>query len=54
MADGRTVIDAAACRGCGCGRCVAVCPKSAIDMTIADATYAERTFKRLMDLVDVG
>ena len=51
LADGRAVIDTAACRGCG--RCVAVCPNGAIDMAITDAAYADKAFKRIRALVEV-
>ncbi len=39
------------CRGCG--RCVDVCPQNAIELTINDNEYVNKTIKLLESLVDV-
>jgi Pyruvate/2-oxoacid:ferredoxin oxidoreductase delta subunit len=41
-----------ACRGCG--RCVEVCPQQAIELSIRDGRFVERTIERLSPLVDVS
>jgi len=39
------------CRGCG--RCVEICPQNAIELTINDEEYINKTIKLLESLVDV-
>ena len=39
------------CRGCG--RCVEICPQNAIELTINDEEYINKTIKSLESLVDV-
>jgi UDP-glucose 4-epimerase len=51
LVDGRAVISDA-CRGCG--RCVDVCPQDAIEITIEDAQFVERSIARIAPLVDVS
>jgi ferredoxin len=41
-----------ACRGCG--RCVDVCPQGAIEISIDDEQFVEKTIGRLSELVDVS
>jgi ferredoxin len=50
--DGQHAVIGDACRGCG--RCVEVCPQQAIELTIDDAQFVERTIERLARLVDVS
>jgi Fe-S-cluster-containing hydrogenase component 2 len=40
------------CRGCG--RCVDVCPQGAIQISIDDEHFIEKTIERLSPLVDVS
>ncbi len=40
------------CRGCG--RCVEVCPQNAIELTINDKHYINKTITRMESLVDVS
>jgi ferredoxin len=51
MIDGRAVIDAARCRGCG--RCVEVCPLDAIDLSFAPSTAVQRSIDRIVPLVEL-
>jgi ferredoxin len=51
LVDGRAVISDA-CRGCG--RCVAVCPREAIEICIAYDRFVEESISRLDPLVDVS
>jgi Pyruvate/2-oxoacid:ferredoxin oxidoreductase delta subunit len=39
------------CRGCG--RCVSVCPHGAIELTIEDKSYVEKSIKELDKILDV-
>jgi ferredoxin len=39
------------CRGCG--RCVDVCPKGAIELTVDDPEFIEKSIKRVASVVDV-
>jgi len=41
-----------ACRGCG--RCVAVCPNDAIELTITDEAFLEKAVHRLTSAVDLS
>jgi NAD-dependent dihydropyrimidine dehydrogenase PreA subunit len=41
-----------ACRGCG--RCVRVCPQGAIELSIDDERFVEKSINRLSSRVDVG
>jgi len=50
--DGQRAVIGEACRGCG--RCVEVCPQRAIELTIDDAQFVERTIERLARVVDVS
>jgi ferredoxin len=38
----------------GCGRCVAVCPEGAIELTIDDSQFVQNAIARLAPLVDVS
>lgn len=51
LSEERAVISDA-CRGCG--RCVSICPENAIELSIDDARFADKTVKRLASLVDVS
>jgi len=51
MVDGRAVIDADRCRGCG--RCVEICPLDAIDLTFTPATSVQRAIDRIAPLVQL-
>lgn len=51
VADGRAVISDE-CRGCGL--CVSACPQQAIEMSIADDRFVERSIARISPLVDVS
>lgn len=50
LREGKATIDNA-CRGCG--RCVDICPNQAIELVIADQTFASRTRDRLTAAVDL-
>lgn len=39
------------CRGCG--RCVEICPQNAIELTINDEEYINKTIERIATLVDI-
>ena len=47
----QAVIDSEVCRGCG--RCVDICPKEAIELIIEDAHFIAESIKRLEKVVDV-
>lgn len=47
----RAVINEAMCRGCG--RCVLKCPKKAIELTLTDAQFLEKTIERISTCTDV-
>jgi ferredoxin len=49
--DGPRAVIGDACRGCG--RCVEVCPEQAIELSIGDARFVEKSIARLSSLVDV-
>jgi UDP-glucose 4-epimerase len=51
MANGRAAISDA-CRGCG--RCVSVCPENAIEITVDDGRFVEKSIERLSQSVDVS
>lgn len=51
LADDCAVISDA-CRGCG--RCVSVCPQKAIEISIDDSQFVEKSINRLSLLVDVS
>jgi UDP-glucose 4-epimerase len=51
LQDGRAVISDD-CRGCG--RCVSVCPQEAIEISVEDVRFVERSIRRLSLLVDVS
>jgi len=50
--DGQRAVIGDACRGCG--RCVEVCPEQAIELSIDDARFVEKSIERLSPLVDVS
>lgn len=50
--DGQRAVIDDACRGCG--RCIEVCPAGAIELTIDDARFVEKSVARLSTLVDVS
>ena len=37
----------------GCGRCIEVCPQEAIEISIEDKEYLEKSIKEISPLVDV-
>jgi Fe-S-cluster-containing hydrogenase component 2 len=48
--DGRSVI----AEGCvGCGHCVEVCPNHAIELSIRDSLYVDKSVERLVRVVEV-
>jgi hypothetical protein len=51
LMDNMAYIDDGACRGCG--RCVSVCPKNAIEAVIDDENFVTNTIRRLENAVDV-
>jgi Pyruvate/2-oxoacid:ferredoxin oxidoreductase delta subunit len=51
LVDSRAVIGEA-CRGCG--RCVDVCPQQAIELTIDNSQFVDRSIARISPLVDVS
>jgi len=51
LKNGKARIDDARCRGCG--RCVEFCPESAIELTIEDPGYFEKSVKNIEPLVDI-
>lgn len=51
VVDKKAVISEA-CRGCG--RCVDVCPQNAIELTIKDNTYIEKSIERIEEIVDIS
>jgi ferredoxin len=50
--EGQRAVIGDACRGCG--RCVEVCPHRAIELSIHDDRFIERTIARLSPLVDIS
>jgi UDP-glucose 4-epimerase len=50
LAGGRAVVGEE-CRGCG--RCVSVCPQAAIELSIQDDWFVERSIARLARLVEL-
>jgi ferredoxin len=48
----KAVIDEDFCKGCG--RCIEVCPNSAIELKIEDLSFMESSIKRIEPLVDVS
>lgn len=50
--DGQRAVIGDACRGCG--RCVEICPEQAIELSIDDAGFVEKTIARLSSRVDVS
>ena len=51
LANGRAAVSDA-CRGCG--RCVSVCPENAIEITVDDGRFVEKSIERLSQSVDVS
>lgn len=51
MKDGKARIDPEACRGCG--RCVEFCPHRAVEMTIEDKDFLEKSIRTIEPLVDI-
>ena len=49
--DKRAVISEA-CRGCG--RCVDICPQNAIELTIEDNKFVEKSIERIEEIVDIS
>jgi ferredoxin len=49
--DGKALIDEKRCKGCG--RCVEFCPTNAVEMTITDQDYFEKTVQKVDPLVDI-
>ena len=41
-----------ACRGCG--RCVEVCPQNAIELTLGDNKFIEKSIERIEEIVDIS
>ncbi len=39
------------CRGCG--RCVEICPQNAIELTINDKEFVEKSIKQIEKIIDV-
>jgi Fe-S-cluster-containing hydrogenase component 2 len=39
------------CRGCG--RCVEICPQNAIELTINDKEFVEKSIKQIERIIDV-
>jgi heterodisulfide reductase subunit A-like polyferredoxin len=50
--ENKAAIDEVLCKGCG--RCIEVCPSSAIDLRIEDPSFMESSIKRIEPLVDVS
>ena len=50
--DGQRAVIGDACRGCG--RCVEICPEQAIELSIDDARFVEKSIERLSPLVDIS
>jgi Fe-S-cluster-containing hydrogenase component 2 len=50
MVDNRAKINEE-CRGCG--RCVEICPQNAIELTIEDIEFVEKSIKRIEKVIDV-
>ena len=51
MGDEKVVINDPECRACG--RCADICPEGAIEITIDDPAYVDKTIKRFMEIVDI-
>lgn len=51
LADRRAVISDE-CRGCG--RCVEICPEQAIELTVSDGAFVQKSIERIAPLVDLS
>ena len=50
MVDNHAIISKE-CRGCG--RCVEICPQNAIELTINDKEFVEKSIKQIEKIIDV-
>jgi len=50
MVDNHAIISKE-CRGCG--RCVEICPQNAIELTINDKKFVEKSIKQIEKIIDV-
>ena len=52
ITNGKAHIDDMRCKGCG--RCAEFCPNEAVDITLADPDYFEKTVRKVDPLVDIS
>ena len=51
ISNGKAHVDDLRCRGCG--RCAEFCPNGAVELTLTDPEYFEKTVQKIDPLVDI-